>query len=62
MLLAVDRRDLLELLAMQDAIADVAQDIAGLLVERRNGGAGRNGRATDAFRQPAASPPANRRT
>jgi predicted phosphate transport protein (TIGR00153 family) len=35
MLLAVDRRDLLELLAMQDAIADVAQDIAGLLVERR---------------------------
>jgi predicted phosphate transport protein (TIGR00153 family) len=35
MLLAVDRRDLLELLAMQDAIADIAQDIAGLLVERR---------------------------
>ncbi|HRD90055.1 MAG TPA: TIGR00153 family protein [Accumulibacter sp.] len=35
MLLAVDRRDLLELLAMQEAIADVAQDIAGLLVERR---------------------------
>lgn len=35
LLLAVDRRDLLELLAMQDAIADVAQDIAGLLVERR---------------------------
>ncbi len=35
MLLAVDRRDLLELLAMQDAIADVAQDIAGLLVERK---------------------------
>ncbi|MEF8699781.1 MAG: TIGR00153 family protein [Candidatus Accumulibacter sp. UW26] len=35
MLLAVDRRDLLELLAMQDTIADVAQDIAGLLVERK---------------------------
>jgi predicted phosphate transport protein (TIGR00153 family) len=35
MLLAVDRRDLLELLAMQDAIADIAQDIAGLLVERK---------------------------
>lgn len=35
MLLAVDRRDLLDLLAMQDAIADTAQDIAGLLVERR---------------------------
>ena len=34
-LLAVDRQDLLELLAMQDAIADTAQDIAGLLVERR---------------------------
>jgi uncharacterized protein Yka (UPF0111/DUF47 family) len=27
--------DLLELLAMQDAIADTAQDIAGLLVERK---------------------------
>ncbi|MCM8612231.1 TIGR00153 family protein [Accumulibacter sp.] len=35
LLLAVDRRDLLELLAIQDSIADVAQDIAGLLVERR---------------------------
>ena len=35
LLLAVDRRDLLELLAMQDAIADTAQDIAGLLVERK---------------------------
>ncbi|WP_291994782.1 TIGR00153 family protein [Candidatus Accumulibacter sp. ACC003] len=35
MLLAVDRRDLLELLAMQDSIADTAQDIAGLLVERK---------------------------
>jgi len=30
----VDRRDLLEVLQMQDAIADTAQDIAGLLVER----------------------------
>jgi len=30
----VDRRDLLDVLAMQDAIADTAQDIAGLLVER----------------------------
>jgi len=30
----VDRRDLLELLRMQDSIADTAQDIAGLLVER----------------------------
>ena len=30
----VDRRDLLEVLAMQDAIADTAQDIAGLLLER----------------------------
>ena len=34
MLLAVDRRDLLDLLAVQDAMADTAQDIAGLLVER----------------------------
>ena len=30
----VDRRDLLELLDMQDYIADTAQDIAGLMVER----------------------------
>ncbi len=30
----VDRRDLLEVLQMQDTIADSAQDIAGLLVER----------------------------
>ena len=30
----VDRRDLLEVLDLQDEIADVAQDIAGLLVER----------------------------
>ena len=32
--LPVDRRDLLEVLDMQDSIADVAQDIAGLLSER----------------------------
>lgn len=31
----VDRRDLLDVLAMQDSIADTAQDIAGLLVERK---------------------------
>ena len=31
----VDRRDLLEVLQMQDCIADTAQDIAGLLVERK---------------------------
>lgn len=31
----VDRRDLLEVLDMQDSIADTAQDIAGLLVERK---------------------------
>ena len=30
----VDRRDLLEVLDMQDSIADTAQDIAGLLFER----------------------------
>jgi len=30
----VDRRDLLEVLDLQDEIADIAQDIAGLLVER----------------------------
>ena len=30
----VDRRDLLELLDMQDSIADTAQDIAGLMMER----------------------------
>jgi predicted phosphate transport protein (TIGR00153 family) len=30
----VDRRDLLELLDLQDSIADTAQDIAGLLLER----------------------------
>ena len=33
--LPVDRRDLLDLLHMQDAIADTAQDIAGMLVLRR---------------------------
>jgi len=31
----VDRRDLLEVLHLQDAIANVAQDIAGLLIERK---------------------------
>jgi predicted phosphate transport protein (TIGR00153 family) len=31
----VDRRDLLEVLMLQDTIANVAQDIAGLLVERK---------------------------
>jgi predicted phosphate transport protein (TIGR00153 family) len=30
----VDRRDLLDVLGMQDSIADTAQDIAGLLMER----------------------------
>ncbi len=35
LLMPVDRRDLLEVLGMQDSIADTAQDIAGLLVERR---------------------------
>jgi len=30
----VDRRDLLEVLDVQDAIADTAQDIAGLLLQR----------------------------
>ena len=34
MFMPVDRRDLLEVLDMQDSMADVAQDIAGLLVER----------------------------
>jgi uncharacterized protein len=33
--LPVDRRDLVEVLDMQDSIADTAQDIAGLLVERQ---------------------------
>ncbi len=31
----VDRRDLLEILDMQDSIADTAQDIAGMMVVRR---------------------------
>ena len=31
----VDRRDLLEVLQLQDTIANVAQDIAGLLIERK---------------------------
>jgi len=35
MFLPVDRRDLLDVLDMQDSIADVAQDIAGLLYERQ---------------------------
>jgi predicted phosphate transport protein (TIGR00153 family) len=35
LLMPVDRRDLLDVLATQDAIADTAQDIAGLLVERK---------------------------
>jgi len=34
MFMAVDRRDLLDLLTVQDNIADVAQDIAGLMIER----------------------------
>ena len=33
----VDRRDLLEILQTQDSIADTAQDIAGLLCERKMG-------------------------
>lgn len=35
LLMPVDRRDLLDVLSMQDSIADTAQDIAGLLVERK---------------------------
>ncbi len=34
LMLPVDRRDLLEVLDMQDSIADTAQDIAGLMIER----------------------------
>ncbi len=34
LLLPVDRRDLLEILDLQDTIADRAQDVAGLLVQR----------------------------
>jgi predicted phosphate transport protein (TIGR00153 family) len=37
LLMPVDRRDLLEVLQMQDSIADTAQDVAGLLVERPMG-------------------------
>ena len=35
LMLPVDRRDLLEILDLQDSIADTAQDIAGLLIERQ---------------------------
>ena len=35
MFLPVDRRDLLEILDLQDSIADTAQDIAGMLMVRR---------------------------
>ncbi len=35
MFMPVDRRDLLDVLSMQDSIADTAQDIAGLLIERK---------------------------
>jgi len=41
----VDRRDLLEVLDLQDNIADTAQDIAGLLVERKM-------EVTEGMRQP----------
>jgi uncharacterized protein len=34
LLMPVDRRDLLEVLDIQDSIADTAQDIAGILVDR----------------------------
>ena len=34
-MLPVNRRDLLDLLEMQDKIADVTQDIVGLLFERQ---------------------------
>jgi len=34
MFMPVDRRDLLEILDLQDSIADIAQDIAGMLVVR----------------------------
>jgi predicted phosphate transport protein (TIGR00153 family) len=34
LMLAVDRRDLLEILDFQDSIADVAQDVAGLVDQR----------------------------
>ncbi|MDA0652466.1 MAG: TIGR00153 family protein [Proteobacteria bacterium] len=35
MFMPVDRRDLLEILNLQDSIADTAQDIAGMMVVRR---------------------------
>ena len=35
LMLPVDRRDLLEILDLQDSIADKLQDVAGLLVERK---------------------------
>ena len=35
MFMPVDRRDLLEVLLLQDTIANVAQDVAGLLIERK---------------------------
>jgi len=35
MMLPVDRRDLLDLLSSQDDIADIAQDVAGLMAMRR---------------------------
>ena len=35
MFMPVDRRDLLEILDLQDSIADTAQDIAGMMVVRR---------------------------
>ena len=41
----VDRRDLLEILDLQDTIADTAQDIAGMLMIRRP-------KALDAIREP----------
>lgn len=34
LLLPVDRRDLLEILDLQDSMADTAQDVAGLFIER----------------------------
>jgi len=43
--MVVDRRDLLELLEMQDSIANSAQDIAGLLMER-------DMEVTEAMREP----------
>jgi len=45
MFMPVDRRDLLEILDLQDTIADTAQDIAGMLMIRRP-------KALDAIREP----------